>query len=143
MLPAAPDPLGPLHRILGASFVEALLDGARAAGGARLPGNEDPVFGFLQRVLTHLDRAGRGVGLLFPKRDALTYEPFFDFCDAAGAIWVLRKGEGRGGLLEEPGWLLEEDLGDPEMTYFTLRPGAAEAIAVRFLEALASLRAPG
>jgi hypothetical protein len=137
-----PDQLAPLREALGAPFVEAMLEGARAAGVARLPGNEDPVFGFVQRVLTQLDHAGRGLGLIFPKRDGATYEPLFDFCDASGAIWVLRKGKGRGCVKEEPGWLVELDLGDPEMTYFALQPGAAEAIAIAFMQALASLRTP-
>ncbi|MEB3222576.1 MAG: hypothetical protein VKS61_10905 [Candidatus Sericytochromatia bacterium] len=142
MTASSHDDVAPLREVLGATLVDAVLEGAGHVGGARLPGNEDPVFGFLQRILTRLDREGRGVGLLFPKRDGLTYEPFFDFCDATGTIWVLRRGPGRGGVDVDAGWLTECDLGDPEMAYYELRPGAAEAIAGRFLAALASLRSP-
>ncbi|MEB3197760.1 MAG: hypothetical protein VKP62_11205 [Candidatus Sericytochromatia bacterium] len=116
--------------------MQAFLDAAHQVGRTHLPGTDQPVFAFIQRVLARLSQAGEGQGLLFPKQDGLTYAPFFDYCDAQGNIWVLREGPSPGAVPFLAHWFREVDLGDPEMTYFELNDGAEREVALAFLEAL-------
>lgn len=128
-----------LRHQIGEEVVEDFLSAASAVGRTYLPGDEDLVFGFLQRMLTRLKQEGRNRGLLFPKLDA-TYNRMFDYMDADGSIWVLRPGSGEGEVPHRPSWFLEHDAGDPERLYFGLAPGAELEISLAFLEAWATLR---
>lgn len=127
-----------LRDTLGPEVVDDFLAAAATVGRSFLPGDEDLVFGFVQRMLARLKQAGRNRGLLYPKFDA-HYNRMFDYMDADGAIWVLRPGEGRGEVPHRPGWFVEHDAGDPERQYYGLTPGAELAIALAFLEAWADL----
>ncbi len=143
--PPIPDPAlagraETLRRTLGAEVVDDFLAAAAMVGSAYLPGDEDLVFGFVQRMLARLKLAGRNRGLLYPKFDA-HYNRMFDYMDADGAIWVLRPGDGPGEVPNRPSWFHEHDAGDPERRYFGLVPGAELAIALAFLAAWADLRA--
>lgn len=129
-----------LRRSLGVEVVDDFLSAAASVGRSYLPGDEDLVFGFVQRMLARLKQADRNRGLLYPKFDA-HYNRMFDYMDADGSIWVLRPGDGPGEVPHEPGWFHEHDAGDPERRYFGLTPGAEHEIALAFLAAWADLRA--
>lgn len=129
-----------LGRTLGREVVDDFLAAAHLVGRTYLPGDEDLVFGFVQRLLTRLKLEGRNRGLLFPKYDA-EYNRLFDYMDADGTVWVLRHGDGPGEVPEGRAWFHEHDAGDPERPYFGLEPGAELEIPLAFLEAWAALRA--
>ena len=143
-LPPIPDPTlarlaEDVGRSLGREVVDDFLFGARLAGTSYLPGDEDLVFGFMQRVLARLKQEGRNRGLLFPKLDA-EYRRLFDYMGPDGTIWVLRPGDGHGEVPNRPEWFHAHDAGDPDRPYFGLNPGAELAIPLAFLAAWAALR---
>ncbi|MEB3283906.1 MAG: hypothetical protein VKN33_01285 [Candidatus Sericytochromatia bacterium] len=119
---------------------DAFLSAGHRVGHSHLPGNEHPLFGFLQRVLVHLNQQGISAGLLFPKIDGRSYEPIFDYVDTDGTIWVLRVGPEPGQVRYLPEWFIEEDLGDPEMTYYRATPESVPKILASFLDSLMFLR---
>lgn len=136
--PAPPPDETALRARLGDALVDDFLFAAEAVGQAYLPGDEDLVFGFVQRMLARLKQEGRNRGLLFPKFDA-DYNRLFDYFDPDGTIWVIRAAQ----VPCQPGWFVDHDAGDPERAYFGLTPGASTAIAHAFLAALAALKARG
>lgn len=128
-----------LRAALGDQAVDELLGAASAVGRAYLPGDEDLVFGFVQRALARLKQEGRNRGLLFPKYDQ-DYRRMFDYMDGDGAVWVLRPGDGPGEVPADPAWFTDHDAGDPERAYFQVAEGAETAIMLAFLEAVAALK---
>lgn len=122
------------------SWSEAFVQAGHAVGQTHLPGNEHPLFGFLQRILVRLQHQGIAAGLIFPKVDGRTFEPVFDYCDADGTIWVLRIGEDPGEVKYQRAWFVEEDLGDPDMTYYRIAPEAVQQALDAFLNALSELK---
>jgi hypothetical protein len=146
-LPPDPDPalagrIAALRPILGTEVVDDFLRAAAEVGRGYLPGDEDLVFGLLQRVLGRMQQGGRHYGRIFPKFDG-HFNRYFDFCGPDGTIWVMRPGAGRGAVPHDPAWFRDLEAGDPERAYYEVVPGAATAIVVAFLEAWASLREPG
>lgn len=117
------------------AFVEDMHDAARGVGRAYLPGSEDLVFGFVQRVLVRLQQAGRPRGLLFPKFDA-EYRRMFDYMDGEGGVWVLLAAD----VKADPAWFTDHDAGDPEQAYFQVSEGAETRIVQAFLDALDELK---
>lgn len=123
------------------NWSQDFLSVGHTVGRTHLPGTDHPLFGFLQRVLAQLKHQGVSAGLIFPKQDGRTFEPFFDYCDADGTFWVLRIGGDPGQVTYDHNWFVEEDLGDPDMTYYRIKPEAIQLALNSFLSALAGLRA--
>jgi hypothetical protein len=121
-------------------WADAFTPAAHGVGHTHLPGNEHPLFGFLQRILVHLKHQGIAAGLIFPKVDGRTFEALFDYCDPDGTIWVLRVGSQPGEVIYTPEWFVEEDLGDPDMTYYRIKPDVIETAVEAFFEALSELK---
>lgn len=126
-----------LRAQLGPERVDALLEAAGLVGASYLPGEEDPVFGFLQRILIHLKNQDRNQGMLFPKTDE-EYKRFYDYFDGEGRIMKIEPG---AGMAVDPGWVrLMPDL-PADHPFYEVAPGAGPAIVTAFLEAYAVLRA--
>ena len=122
--------------MLSPTLAEDLHAAARQVGRAYLPGGEDLVYGFIQRVLVRSQQAGRPRGLLFPKFTP-DYQRMFDYMDGEGGVWVLQAAD----VTIDPAWFAEHDAGDPEQTYFQVAEGAGGAIVQAFLDALDALKA--
>jgi hypothetical protein len=134
------DRLERLRAAVGAERVDAMLEAARQAGDSYLPGDQDPVFGFIQRALIQLKNSGRNCGLIFPKQDP-EFRRFVDYFDGEGRIIVIRPGDEPGGMHIEPGWVRPAEQSHPDCPFFEVAPGMAEAIMAAFLEAYAAMRA--
>jgi len=128
-----------LVEALGPEEVTLFLTTAPNTGRMHLPGGEDLVFGFIQRVLIRMQQDGHYRGRIFPKFDA-TYQRMFDYMDADGTVWVVRPGDGPGEVPNRLEWFRDQDLDDPEQAYFEVVEGADTAIVLAFLEALAHLK---
>lgn len=136
------DRLAALRARLGAQRVDALVEAAAAVGTANLPGDEAPIFGFLQRILLHLRNQDRGQGMLFPKTDA-EYRRFYDYFDGEGRIVAIAPGDGPEQMRIDPAWVRPMPgmpAGEP---YFEVAPGAGGEIVAAFLEAYAAMLARG
>lgn len=119
---------------LGDRLVDDFLAAASEVGRSYLTGDEDLVFGFLQRVLAHLRNSGRNYGLIFPKRDR-HYRPMFDYFDGDGRIFVIYPGAGSPDQLPiEPAWVV------PVESYYEVSERATREIALAFLRVYAHLR---
>lgn len=129
-----------LREALGGERVDAMLEAARAAGDSYIPGDQHPVFGFIQRALISLKNSGRNCGLIFPKVDP-EYNRFIDYFDGEDHIVVIYPGDGPGEMRLEETWMLEAAESHPDCRFYQVAPGAADAIMIAFLTAYAHWRA--
>jgi hypothetical protein len=129
-----------LREALGAERVDAMLEAARAAGASYIPGDQHPVFGFIQRALIALKNGGRNCGLIFPKVDP-AYNRFIDYFDGEDHIVVIYPGDGPGEMHLDERWMIEAAESHPDCRFYQVAPGAAEDIMVAFLTAYAHWRA--
>jgi hypothetical protein len=118
-----------LRAELGAGLVDDFLAAAGQVGRSYMAGDEDLVFGFLQRVLAQLKREDKNYGLIFPKFDE-RFKRMYDYFDGGGRIVVIRPGE---DLPIDPAWTR------PVEGYFEVAEGAERAIVLTFLAAYARL----
>ena len=118
-----------LKRALGADLVDDFLAAAGQVGRSYMVGDEDLVFGFLQRVLAQLKRDDKNYGLVFPKYDE-RFRRMYDYFDGGGRIVVIRPGD---DMAIDPAWTR------PREGYFEVAEGAETAIVLAFLEAYARL----
>ncbi|MDB5096285.1 MAG: hypothetical protein JWM80_706 [Cyanobacteria bacterium RYN_339] len=118
-----------LRERLGVALVQDFLAAAGQVGRSYMVGDEDLVFGFLQRVLAHLKRDDKNYGLIFPKFDE-RYKRMYDYFDGGGRIVVIRPGE---DLVIDPAWTR------PKEGYFEVTEGAETQIVLAFLAAYARL----
>jgi hypothetical protein len=114
-----------LRSSLGDALVEDFLAAAGQAGRSYMVGDEDLVFGFLQRVLAQLKREDKNYGLIFPKFDE-RFKRMYDYFDGGGRIVVIRPGE---DLAIDPAWTR------PVEGWFEVREGAERSIVLAFLAA--------
>jgi hypothetical protein len=122
-----------LRQQLGDPHVDAFLGAAKLVGRSYLSGDEDLVFGFIQRVLVHLRNAGTGYGLIFPKLDQ-AYRRLFDYFDGDGRIFVIYPGSDRPDMLPiDPSWVVS--LGD----YYEVPEDKAPEIILAFLSVYAHM----
>lgn len=118
-----------LRSTLGADLVADFLSAAGQVGRSYMVGDEDLVFGFLQRVLAQLKRDDKNYGLIFPKYDE-RFRRMYDYFDGGGRIVVIRPGE---DMAIDPAWTR------PMEGYFEVAEGAETAIVAAFLAAYARL----
>lgn len=136
------DRLADLRTRLGAKRVDAMLEAAGVVGASNLPGEETPIFGFLQRVLLHLRNHDRGQGMIFPKTDA-EYKRFYDYFDGEGRIVAIVPGDGPEDMRVDPGWVRPMAGMPADQPYFEVAPGAGPLIVTAFLEAYAAMLSRG
>lgn len=123
-----------LRERFGGTLVDDFLMAGGQVGRSYLSGDEDLVFGFLQRVLAHLRIQDKRYGLIFPKIDR-AYRRMFDYFDGDGRIFVIYPGtDGPDMLPVLPEWT--RDLGD----YHEIPEEYAADIVLAFLEVYAHLR---
>jgi hypothetical protein len=135
----SPDRLAPLYDALGHERVDAMLEAAEAAGGSYLPGDQEPVFGFIMRALISLKNGGRNYGLVFPKQDG-GFKRFIDYFDGEGGIYIIYPGTGPGEMRMDPEWIRPAAESHPDCPFFEVAPGAGPLMMASFLEAYAALR---
>jgi hypothetical protein len=127
-------PEAQLRRQLGDAHVDAFLGAAGLVGRSYLSGDEDLVFGFIQRVLAHLRNQGTSYGLIFPKFDQ-AYRRLFDYFDGEGRIFVIYPGcDGPDMLCIDSAWVVP--MGD----YYEVPEAQAPNIMLAFLAVYAHLR---
>lgn len=137
------DRLERLYARLGQPRVDAMLEAARKAGDSYLPGDQDPLFGFIQRALIQLKNSGRNYGLIFPKQDP-EFHRFVDYFDGEGGIYLIYpEGDEPGCMRIDRDWIRPAAESHPDCPFFEVAPGKAEAIMASFLDAYAELRAHG
>ena len=134
MTTALPTSESSLRTRLGDRLVDDFLNASGVVGRSYLSGDEDLVFGFIQRVLAHLRIQGTNYGLIFPKRDE-TYQPMFDYFDGDGRIFVIYPGDdGPDKLPISADWV--HSMGE----YFEVPEAKTREIVWAFLAVYAHLR---